>query len=131
MKFFDFSLPTHATGWSPAGFEWDRSGCRTDCSWFGFMLRVKPSAPFSHSQLGRHLDEHKIGTRMLFGGNLLRQPVFVQLRKDRPESFRVCGPLPGADALMNTALFLGTFPGLTPSMIDYELTTLHQFVRQF
>ena len=128
-EFFDFSLPTHATGWSPSGFTWDATGCRTDCSWFGFMLRVKPGSPFTHTQFGRHLDEKKIGNRMLFGGNLLRQPVFVQLKKDRPQSFRVATPLDGADAIMNTAIFLGTYPGLSKSMIDYEIETIHQFVR--
>ena len=124
----EFSLPTHATGWTPAGFTWDATGCRTDCSWFGFMLRVKPGAPFTHTQLGRHLDQQKIGNRMLFGGNLLRQPVFVQLQKDRPSAFRVATPLPGADAIMNTALFLGTYPGLSRAMLDYEIETLHRFV---
>ena len=94
------------------------------------MLRVKPGSPFTHTQFGRHLDEKKIGNRMLFGGNLLRQPVFVQLKKDRPQSFRVATPLDGADSIMNTALFLGTYPGLTKAMIDYEIETIHQFVRR-
>jgi len=124
----DFSLPTHATEWTPEGFAWDRTGCRTDCSWFGFMIRVRPGAPFTHSQLGRHLDERKIGNRMLFGGNLLRQPVFVQLKKDRPESFRLVGDTPGADAIMNTALFLGTYPGLTEEMMAHEIKTIRAFV---
>lgn len=139
-EFFEFSLPTHATSWvAPSDpstlnsqlstFSWDSTGCRTDCSWFGFMLRVKPGSPFTHTQFGRHLDEKKIGNRMLFGGNLLRQPVFVQLKKDRPQSFRVATPLDGADAIMNTAIFLGTYPGLSKSMIDYEIETIHQFVR--
>ena len=175
---FDFSLPTHATAWHPPSgvkgkslsestdsgsstselqlstFDWDSSGCSTGCSWFGFMLRVKPSAPFTHTDLARHLDEKKIGNRMFFGGNLLRQPVFVQLRKDRPEAFRVVSatgkaltaselelqlststaanssesPLPGADAIMNQALFLGTYPGLTREMMDYEIETIRAFV---
>ncbi len=125
----DFSLPTHATEWTPEGFVWDQTGCRTDCSWFGFMIRVRPGASFTHSQLGRHLDEHKIGNRMLFGGNLLRQPVFVQLKKDRPESFRLVGDTPGADAIMNTALFLGTYPGLTEEMMAYEIKTIRDFVK--
>jgi CDP-6-deoxy-D-xylo-4-hexulose-3-dehydrase len=176
---FDFSLPTHGTAWHPPSgvkgkslsestdsgsstsalqlstFDWDSSGCSTGCSWFGFMLRVKPSAPFTHTDLARHLDEKKIGNRMFFGGNLLRQPVFVQLRKDRPEAFRVisatgkaltaselelqlststaangaASPLPGADAIMNQALFLGTYPGLTREMMDYEIETIGAFVR--
>jgi CDP-6-deoxy-D-xylo-4-hexulose-3-dehydrase len=150
-EFFDFSLPTHATAWrpSPAGravqgasssssgstgtgdlnFNWDPTGCRVDPSWFGFMLRVKASAPFSNTDLARHLDEKKIGNRMLFGGNLLRQPAFVQLRKDRPDALRVVGPMPGADELMQRALFLGTYPGLTPAMLEYEIQVIHDFVR--
>jgi len=129
-EFFDFSLPTHATKWTPeAGFAWDATDCRTDCSWFGFMLRVRPGAPFTHTDLGRHLDAKKIGNRMLFGGNLLRQPVFVQLKKDRPDAFRVAAPLTGADDIMHTALFLGTYPGLTRTMLDYELEAIHAFVK--
>jgi CDP-6-deoxy-D-xylo-4-hexulose-3-dehydrase len=165
---FEFSLPTHATAWHPpstrnsspchavvaqreggsppvtSSFSWDSTGCRTDCSWFGFMIRVKPSAPFTHSALAHHLDEKKIGNRMFFGGNLLRQPVFVQMRKDRPESIRLVGShgstlpeindssiavaFPGADAIMNTAIFLGTYPGLTQEMLDYEIQVIREFV---
>ena len=94
------------------------------------MLRVRPSAPFSHSGLGRHLDERKIGNRMLFGGNLLRQPVFVQLKRDRPEAFRVSSECLGADTIMNTALFLGTYPGLTEAMLTYEVETIRAFAKQ-
>ena len=176
----EFTLPTHAIRWVPPAerarvahvedkslssdadtsafdlnFDWDSSGCRTDTSWFGFMIRVKPTAPFSHTDLGRHLDQHKIGNRMFFGGNLLRQPVFVQLRKDRPEALRLvsadgrvltpaqrelelkasingaaASPLPGADAIMNQALFLGTYPGLTREMLAYELRVIREFVRR-
>lgn len=133
-EYFDFSLPTHAIGWnsgSDAGmltqFQWDGTGCHTDCSWFGFMLRVRPGAPFSHTDLARHLDGKKIGNRMFFGGNLLRQPAFVQLRKDRPGSLRVVGDLAGADAIMNAALFLGTYPGLSGAMMEYEIETIRTF----
>ncbi|MDB6169239.1 MAG: dehydratase, partial [Verrucomicrobia bacterium] len=58
-----------------------------------------------------------------------RQPVFVQLRKDRPAAFRVVGEMTGADELMQRALFLGTYPGLTPAMLAYEIEVIHQFVR--
>ena len=136
---FNFSLPTHATAWKKPStldlrastFEWDKTDSRTHCSWFGFMLRVKPSASFNHTDLARHLDEKKIGNRMFFGGNLLRQPVFVQLRKDRPESFRVVGEMKGADEIMNQALFLGTYPGLSKEMMDYEIEVIRNFVRSF
>ena len=136
-EFFTFQVPTHATGWmppstlnsQPSTFSWDTSGHRTDCSWFGFLLLVKPTAPFTRTELARHLDAKKIGNRMLFGGNLLRQPAFMQLRKDRPDALRVAGKLSGADEIMRTAMFLGTYPGLTREMLDYELTVIHQFVR--
>jgi CDP-6-deoxy-D-xylo-4-hexulose-3-dehydrase len=93
------------------------------------MMRVKPTSPFSHTDLARHLDQKKIGNRMFFGGNLLRQPAFVQLKKDRPTAFRVVGHLAGADEIMQRALFLGTYPGLSKPMLDYILETVHLFVR--
>jgi CDP-6-deoxy-D-xylo-4-hexulose-3-dehydrase len=109
------------------------------------MLRVKPGAPFSHTDLARALDEKKIGNRMFFGGNLLRQPVFVQLRKDRPDAIRLVGSrgatvapvtsetiakaFAGADTIMNEAIFLGTYPGLTAGMLQYEIETIRAFVR--
>jgi CDP-6-deoxy-D-xylo-4-hexulose-3-dehydrase len=126
---FDFMLPTHATAWSPEGFAWDNSGHQTVCSWFGFMLRVKPGAPFSKFELARHLDEKKIGNRMLFGGNLVRQPFLVQLKKDRPDAFRVVGNLEGADKIMTEALFIGTYPGLTREMLDYMVEVIQTFCR--
>lgn len=129
-EFFDFTLPTHATGWTPEGFTWDGSGRRTDCSWFGFMLRVKPTAPFTRRDLVKHLDERKIGNRMLFGGNLVRQPAFVDLKRERPGSFRVIGDLRGADAIMNEAVFVGTYPGLTDAMLAYMVETVRDFVKQ-
>src|SRR5215470_9367502 len=126
----DFMLPTHATGWSPQGFSWDASGHRTVCSWFGFMLRVKPDASFTKFDLARHLDQNKIGNRMLFGGNLVRQPALVQLRKDRPQAFRVVGNLEGADKIMTEALFVGTYPGLTREMLAYVIETICAFAKK-
>jgi CDP-6-deoxy-D-xylo-4-hexulose-3-dehydrase len=127
---FEFMLPTHATGWTPDGFTWDASGHRTLCSWFGFMLRVRPSAPFTKLEFARHLEEKKIGSRMLFGGNLVRQPVLQQLRQDRPEAFRIVGNLAGADQIMNEVLFIGTYPGLTRPMLDYMVDTIRAFVKK-
>ena len=106
---------------------WDASGHRTVCSWFGFLLRVRKQAPFTRTQFVRHLEGKKIGNRMLFGGNLLRQPVFAQLRKQRPESMRVIGNLEGADQIMNEAVFIGTYPGLTREMLDYVIETICTF----
>lgn len=126
----EFALPTHATAWNPDGsFEWDNTGCRSECSWFGFKIAVKSGAPFSRTDLARELDAHQIGNRMLFGGNLLRQPAFVQLKKDRPNSIRAQGIMEGADKIMDQILFLGTFPGLTPGQIDHEIQTITSFTK--
>lgn len=130
-KFFEFMLPTHATAWTDKGFTWDATGHKTVCSWFGFMMRVRPDAPFKKLAFARYLEEKKIGNRMLFGGNLVRQPVFTQLKKDRPEAFRVVGNLAGADQIMDEALFIGTYPGLTRPMLDYIVETIHGFVKTF
>lgn len=124
-EYFSFMLPTHATGWSKSGgFTWDASGHRTECSWFGFMMMVRPTAPFTRSQFAQALDETKIGNRMLFGGNLVRQPAFVQLKKDNPAALRVVGDLAGADRIMNESVFIGTYPGLSKAMLDYVVTTV-------
>jgi CDP-6-deoxy-D-xylo-4-hexulose-3-dehydrase len=127
-EFFQFQLPTHATGWTPQGFTWDKSGHRMECSWFGFMMLVKKSAPFTRRDFVRHLDEAKIGSRMLFGGNLVRQPAFVSLRQQQPGAFRMVGDLAGADRIMNESVFIGTYPGLTPAMLDYMVETIRHFV---
>ena len=60
------------------GFSWDDSGNRTDCSWFGFMIGIKPNSKINKQHFANHLDAKKINNRMLFGGNLLRQPVSIQ-----------------------------------------------------
>ena len=129
-EFFEFSLPTHATAWSTNGFEWDDTRCRTDCSWFGFMMLVRPNAPFTRLELAKELDRAKIGNRMLFGGNLVRQPAFVQLKHDNPRSMRVLGDLKGADRIMNEAIFVGVYPGLTRAMLDYIVETVTAFSRK-
>ena len=127
---FSFSLPTHATSWNTDGsFKWDTSNCKSECSWFGFMLRIKENAPFSRTEFANHLTNAKIGNRMFFGGNLLRQPAFVSLRKEIPNSFKVVGDCSGADNMMNHSIFIGTFPGLTDEMIQYAITEIGKFVK--
>ncbi len=124
---YDFSRPTHAIDRDGNAWTWDDSGCRSECSWFGFMLRVKPSPGRTARDLAKFLEGKKIGNRMLFGGNLTRQPAFVQLRRDDPESFRVVGELTGADTLMNEAVFVGTYPGLSPAMLQYMADAIREF----
>ncbi len=130
-EFFEFMLPTHAIEWTEDGFRWDDSGHRTQPSWFGFMIRVRPDAPFTKVDLARHLDELKIATRMLFGGNLVRQPAYVQLAKDDPGAFRIIGDLERTDRVMSEAFFIGVYPGLTVQMLDHAIEVMQDFCRNF
>ncbi|MFM6127774.1 MAG: hypothetical protein ACKPBV_03310, partial [Sphaerospermopsis kisseleviana] len=82
---------------------------------------------FSRTELAQKLDRHQIGNRMLFGGNLLRQPAFVQLRADRPDALQVVGEMDGSDEIMNSTLFLGTYPGLTEAMLAREIEVIRNF----
>jgi CDP-6-deoxy-D-xylo-4-hexulose-3-dehydrase len=104
-------------------------------SWFGFMMVVEPGAPFTRNQMARHLEERRVGTRMLFGGNLTRQPAYMALIEEAavrgaPAPYRVVGDLAGADRLMNDAVFVGTYPGLTGAPLDYVCEVLVAYLRE-
>jgi CDP-6-deoxy-D-xylo-4-hexulose-3-dehydrase len=92
----------------------------SDPSWFGFPLLVRETAPFSRNMLIEFLNGRKIGTRQLFGGNLVRQPAYADL------NYRVVGDLPTSDRVMNQAFWIGVYPGLTPAMLDYVLETINE-----
>lgn len=96
---------------------------RSNPSWFGFALTVKPNSPKSRNQIVQDLNEKKIGTRLLFGGNLLRQPAF----QDTPR--RVIVDLVNTDRVMNDTFWIGVWPGLTTEMIEYMITSLHKVLR--
>jgi CDP-4-dehydro-6-deoxyglucose reductase, E1 len=94
----------------------------SDPSWFGFPIAVKPSAPFTRDQFTRALEAQKIGTRLLFAGNLLRQPAYEGYE------YRVVGALPNTDFVMNQVFWIGVYPGLTPPMLDHIAKTAADFV---
>jgi CDP-6-deoxy-D-xylo-4-hexulose-3-dehydrase len=85
----------------------------SDPSWFGLLITVQPRAPFSRNDLVQYLESHRVQTRQLFGGNLLRQPAFQGM------PHRVVGSLANTDYLMTSAFFIGVYPGITPAMFDY------------
>ena len=93
----------------------------SDPSWFGFPIGVRKEAPFTRQQLIAVLESRKIATRLLFGGNLLRQPAY----QDRPH--RTIGDLPNSDYVMNNVFWIGVYPGLTKPMLDYVAETMHAF----
>lgn len=82
-------------------------------SWFGFVLSVREDAPWSRNAVVQHLERNKIGTRLVFGGNLLRQPAFEGIE------CRVIGALPETDFVMNNSFWIGVWPGLGPRHIEY------------
>jgi CDP-6-deoxy-D-xylo-4-hexulose-3-dehydrase len=88
-------------------------------SWFGFALTVKSNSKVSRNEIVKALNERKIGTRLLFGGNLLRQPAFI----DTPQ--RVMGTLTNTDIIMNDTFWIGVWPGLTNQMMDYMISSLY------
>jgi CDP-6-deoxy-D-xylo-4-hexulose-3-dehydrase len=94
----------------------------SDPSWFGFPIGVKQDAPFTRDQLTHALEAQKIGTRLLFAGNLTRQPAYVGW------NYRVAGELTNTDYVMNNVFWIGVFPGLTEPMLDFIAGTAIEFV---
>lgn len=90
-------------------------------SWFGFPITIKETAGVKRVDLLKFLDEHKIGTRLLFAGNLIRQPYFQNV------NYRVVGELTNTDRIMNNTFWLGVYPGLTEEHLDYVIGKLEEF----
>ncbi len=95
---------------------------KSDPSWFGFLMTVRRGAPFTRDALVKQLNAKKIATRLLFGGNLLRQPYM----KDRP--YRVVGDLVNADIVVDHTFWIGVYPGLGQPQLDYVADTIRQFI---
>lgn len=88
-------------------------------SWFGFPLCVRPEAPFTRLQVIQYLEKHKMSTRLLFGGNLTRQPAYRHVK------YRVAGELKNSDFVMNNLFWIGVYPGIDSTMLDYILDRFH------
>lgn len=94
----------------------------SDPSWFGFPITIKPSAGHNCIELLQYLDQHKIGTRLLFGGNLTRQPYMKGL------NFRISGELTNTNLVMNNTFWIGVYPGLSQEMLDFVIVQLKMFL---
>jgi CDP-6-deoxy-D-xylo-4-hexulose-3-dehydrase len=97
---------------------------RSEPSWFGFVISVAPQAPFSRSELVGFLEDHKIGTRQLFAGNLTRHPAYIG------QSYRVVGDLTNSDIITEQSFWVGVYPALTDEMLDYVVSTIKEFVAE-
>jgi CDP-6-deoxy-D-xylo-4-hexulose-3-dehydrase len=95
----------------------------SDPSWFGFPIAVRPQAPFTRNEVTHYLEDRKIATRLLFGGNLVRQPAY------RDRQFRTVGELANADFVMNQVFWIGVYPGLGPEVIEYMVESLHSLAK--
>lgn len=96
---------------------------RSEPSWFGFPMLVRETAPFTRDELTRFLESRRIATRLLFGGNLTRQPAYQGV------NFRTVDDLPRADRVMHGAFWVGVFPGLTTPMLEYMADSIREFCR--
>ncbi len=96
----------------------------SDPSWFGFPILVKEDAPFTRNNIVNYLEQHKIATRMLFGGNLIKQPAYKNVE------YRISGGLSNTDLVMNNLFWIGVYPGLTKPMLSYIEKTVGNFFNE-
>jgi len=99
----------------------------SDPSWFGFLLTVREGVKFSRDEIVRYLEESKIQTRMLFAGNMIRQPMFDQLRGS--SAYRVVGGLKETDRVTTDTFWVGVYPGMKAGALEYTAQKIHDFVR--
>ncbi|UNO40772.1 lipopolysaccharide biosynthesis protein RfbH [Streptomyces sp. MST-110588] len=94
----------------------------SDPSWFGFVITVEPDAPFTRRELVAFLEGRKIATRLLFAGNLARQPAY------QDQNYRVVGDLTNSDIITEQTFWIGVYPGITEEMTDYMVASIREFV---
>lgn len=96
----------------------------SDPSWFGFPITVKKNAPFTRNQLTQFLEDNNIMTRLVFAGNITKQPAYIEVEK------RVVGDLPNTDIVMNQTFFIGVYPEIDQTRINYIQSIFDKFVRE-
>lgn len=95
-------------------------------SWFGFLISVKPESGYRRTDVTRYIEDHNVQTRLLFGGNITKQPCFDQIRDT--DAYRVSGGLETTDYIMNNSFWVGVYPGMTDEMIDYMAKVIAEAV---
>ena len=97
---------------------------KSDPSWFGFPITLDPKSSVDREDLLRFLEARKVGTRLMFAGNIIRQPAYKDV------DFRIASSLDVADIVMRRTFWVGTYPGLTPPMLDHIASSIREFVRK-
>jgi len=100
-----------------------RATPQSDPAWFGFAITLRDSAPFRREELTRFLEGRKVATRLLFGGNITRQPYFREIQH------RVVGGLEATDQILRGTFWIGVYPGITEEMLDYVLEQFEAFFK--
>ena len=100
-----------------------------DPSWFGMLIQVKDDTDFSRNDLTKFLEQHKIQTRNLFAGNILKHPCFETLQEN--VDYRVIGDLINTDKIMNNYFWIGVYPGMTTEELDYMCDCICEFCNQY
>lgn len=98
-------------------------------SWFGFLLTLKPNAPFKRVDLIKYLENKNIQTRLLFSGNILKHPCFDEMRATG-DGFRVAGELTNTNRIMNDTFWIGVYPGMTPPMLEMMVLSIREFCKR-
>ena len=93
-------------------------------SWFGFPILVKEDASFTRNDIVNYLEDNKIATRMLFGGNLTKQPAYENVK------YKICGDLRNTDLVMNNLFWIGVYPGLSKEMLGYVCGKFEWFFKR-
>ena len=98
----------------------------SDPSWFGFLISVKPETGLDRNSITKYVEEHNIQTRLLFSGNIIRQSCFDEIRGT--DAYRVIGNLENSDYVVNNTFWVGVYPGMTDTMIDYMAKIIKEAV---
>jgi len=104
------------------GLVMPRATPGSEPSWFGFPITLDPEHPVDREELLRFLDQRKIGTRLMFAGNILKQPAY------RNVDFRVVGDLTNTDTIMRRSFWVGVYPGLSTEMLDFVCDSILEFL---
>lgn len=96
-------------------------------SWFGFLVTLKPNAPFSRVDLIKYIESKNIQTRLLFSGNITKHPCFDEMKRTG-EGYRIVGSLDNTDRIMNDSFWIGVYPGMTPAKLEMMVKTIKEFI---